>query len=330
MKEKRAFMLILLLAVCLVVPGFGQQGRGRGRIRGTVTDGSGNPLAGVKVSAEHLTYGTKFESKTNKKGKWAIGGMGSGYFRVLAELEGYEPFAVEVQVSQFSQNNEPVNIVLKKILVRQETQPVQDDAAALLLGEGNRLFEAGEFEEAAAKFKELLETHPELYQVQINLGNCYKEMGEYERALSAYSALLERAKEGKDSLQGDENAAHALAAMGEVCILKGDMESARQYLQQAVDVFPGDESVVFKVGEIFFNQGEAARGIEYYDRAIAINPEWAPPYRQRGYAYLNLGDYRMALESFRKFLELAPDDPRSPEIKKLIPQIEGMIKGPVG
>ena len=327
MKERNTFLILVIftLLVCMVTLNFGQQGRGKGRIRGTVADDSGNPLKDVKITAEHLDYKTKFESKSNKKGNWAIGGLGSGYFLIVAQLEGYEPFTLELQVSQFSQNNAPVNITLKKVVI-QEGTAIQDEIGATLLKEGNQLFEAKKYEQAVAKFEELLEKTPSFYQVQINIGNCYKEMGEYDRAIAVFETMLEKAKQEKNSFGGDENVVHALAGIGEVYILKNDVDKAKNYLQQAIDIFPGDETMIFKIGEIFFKQGEAAKGIEYYDKAIQINSDWTPPYRQRGYAYLNLTNYSMAIESFKKFLELAPDDPQASIIKDLIPKLEEMIK----
>ncbi len=327
MKERNTFLILMIFtfSVCMVTLDFGQQGRGKGRIQGTVVDDSGNPLKDVKITAEHLDYKTKFERKSNKKGNWAIGGLGSGYFLIVAQLKGYEPFTLELQVSQFSQNNAPVNITLKKVVI-QEGAAIQDEIDATLLEEGNQLFEAKKYEQAVAKFEELLEKTPSFYQAQINIGNCYKEMGEYDRAIAVFETILEKAKQEKNSFGGDENVSHVLAGIGEIYILKGDVDRAKDYLQQAIDIFPGDENMTFRVGEIFFKQGEAAKGIEYYDKAIQINSDWAPSYRQRGYAYLNLTNYSMAIESFKKFLELAPDDPQAPIIKDLIPKLEEMIK----
>ena len=79
-------------------------------------------------------------------------------------------------------------------------------------------------------------------------------------------------------------------------------------------------------GEIYFTKGDAANAVVYFNKAIAIKPDWPPAYRQRGYALLNLADYKGALESFQKFLELAPDDPRAAVIRSLIPELEKMIK----
>jgi len=138
--------------------------------------------------------------------------------------------------------------------------------------------------------------------------------------------MLDKIKEGKTELAGDEGASRALSGIGETYIEQGELEKAAGYLQRAINIFPDDETLAFNIGEIFFKQGEAAKGIEYFILATEIKSDWAPPYRQMGYAYLNQADYKMAIENFKKFIELAPDDPLNPTINNLIPKLEEMIK----
>jgi regulator of sirC expression with transglutaminase-like and TPR domain len=45
-----------------------------------------------------------------------------------------------------------------------------------------------------------------------------------------------------------------------------------------------------------------------------------------GYAYLNKGEYQKAINSLKKFLELAPENPEAENIKNLIPSLEKLIK----
>ncbi|GAI29233.1 unnamed protein product, partial [marine sediment metagenome] len=91
------------------------------------------------------------------------------------------------------------------------------------------------------------------------------------------------------------------------------------------DNFPEDETLAFTVGEIFFKQGETDNAIEYFLLAVKIKENWAPTHRQLGYSYLNKGKYRLAVDSLKKFVELAPDDPQAENIKNLIPKLEELI-----
>jgi|Deesub1362A_J573_1020465.scaffolds.fasta_scaffold00123_32 tetratricopeptide (TPR) repeat protein len=327
MRIKKLTVLIISLSLIFLFNSWAQQGRGRGRIHGTVKDDAGNPLEGVKIVAQHLKYNTTFESKSDKKGNWAIAGLGTGYFRITATKEGYAPVYHEMRVSQFSRNNPPIHFTLKKVQVRAlDTPAIEDEASVAIFEEGNNLFDQGDYQGAITKFEEFLAKNPSLYHVHVNLGNCYREMGEYDKALEHYQIVLDKVKESSGSYEGNEVAARAMASMGHVYIKKGDLSQARGYLKQAVDIFPQDETLAFNVAEIYFKEREIDEAIKYYKVAIKIKPDWAPPYRQIGYAYLNKGDYRNAVDNLKKFVQLAPDDPQAATIRNLIPKLEELIK----
>ncbi len=329
MKSKKAFKMFFLFALCLclILSLYSQQGRGRGRIHGAVRDEAGNPIAGAKIVAQHLEFGTTFESKSDEKGNWAIAGLGTGYFRITVTKEGYGTVYHEMNISQFSQKNPPLDFTLRKVQTSAVDMPaLQDEASVALFEEGNGLYEQKKYAEAAAKLEEFLAKNPTIYQVNINIGNSYREMGEYDQALAAYDKILEKVKEEKGSYQGDETAAKALANIGETYVKQGNLEKANEYLKQAIDNYPEDETLAFNVGKIFFAQGNTDKAIEYFLLAIKIKEDWAPAHLQLGYAYLNKGEYKLGLESFKRFLELAPDDPQAPTIRNLIPKLEELIR----
>ncbi len=330
MISKNAYRIILFFALifCVTMTLAAQQGRGKGRVKGTVVDEAGNPIEGVTITAVHLKFNTTFTGTSDSHGNWAVAGLGTGYFRFTATMEGYGTVYHEMNVSQFSQNNPPLAFTLKKIDLSSlsDMPSIEDENALALFEEGNQLFEEEKYAEAAAKFEEFLEANPSIFQVNLNIGNCYREMKEYDKAIAAYQVILDKVKEEKGSYEGDESAARALSSMGETFMMAGDLEKASQYLQEAISLFPNDETLAFNVGEIFFKQAETDKAIEYFKKSIEIKEDWAPPYRQLGYAYLNKGEYQLAVDSLKKFLEYAPDDPQAPTIEALIPKLEELIK----
>ncbi|HDJ23261.1 MAG TPA: tetratricopeptide repeat protein [Candidatus Aminicenantes bacterium] len=327
MNYKKLFTFIIAAMLIFSLSAWAQQGRGRGRIHGTVKDEAGNPIEGAKIVAQHLEFNTTFESKSDEKGNWAIAGLGTGFFRITATKEGYAPVYHEMRVSQFSRNNPPVHFTLKKVQARTLGAPAIDDEASLaIFEEGNNLFDQGNYQEAVTKFEAFLSKNPTLYHVYINLGNCYREMGDYEKALQYYQSVLDKIKEGGGEFAGNEVAARALANIGHVYIKQGDFAKGQEYLKQAIDIFPQDETLAFNVAEIYFKERQIDEAIKYYQLAIQIKPDWAPPYRQIGYAYLNKADYQNAVDNLKKFVELAPDDPQTPTIRNLIPKLEELIK----
>jgi tetratricopeptide (TPR) repeat protein len=327
MKRKNIYVILCILILFSVTTLHAQQGRGRGRIKGTVVDETGVPMEGVKVVAQHLKYNTLFEGKSDEKGNWAIAGLGTGMFRITASKEGYDSSFHEMQVSQFARNNPAVAFTLNKTQAAQGGIPgIEDESTLVLFEEGNQLYEQEMYAQAIAKYEEFLAANPTVYQVTLNIGNCFRMLKEYDKAIETYQFILDKVMTDNGTYEGNESAARALASMGETHMLKGDLDKAGEYMRQAIDLFPNDEILAFNVGEIFFNQGEAVKAIDYYKLATTIKEDWAPPYRQLGYAYLNKGEYQLAIDSLKKFLELAPDDPQAPTIESLIPKLEEMIK----
>ncbi len=326
--KKTVIVAAVLLLSLGGLPLAGQQGRGKGRIKGNVTDAdTGNPLQGVLVTAISDEYGTKFESKTNNKGNWSIGGLGSGNFKVTYTLAGYIAISQTIFVSQFAVNNDPLIAKLEPVETTAAAAPdIAEEAAKAVFAEALQLFEAKDYAQAVKKFQEFLEMKPDYYPAMMNIGNCFKEMGDFNAAIETYQRLLDRIKEEGASASADNARAGAYVGLSEIYLKKGDLSRAEQVLEEAVVQNPSDENLAFKFGEIYFTRGEIAKAVEFYKKAIAANDRWAPPYRQLGYAYLNLGEYDLALKMLRKFLDLAPDDARAGAVRTLIPQIEKMIK----
>jgi tetratricopeptide (TPR) repeat protein len=327
MQSRKKTVIAVLLLSLVGLSLMGQQGRGKGRIKGTVTDAdTGSPLQGVLVSAVSNDYGSKFESKTSNKGNWSIGGLGTGNFKVTYSLTGYIEISQTIFVSQFAANNDPLIAKLEPAkTIAAETNDIADAAARAIFDEGLQLFEAKEYSQALKKFQEFLEMKPEYYQVLVNTGNCYKEMEDYAAAVETYQRVLDRIREKGASASADKARAGAYVGLSEIYLKEGDLDKAEHMLEEAIEQNPADENLSFKFGEIYFTQGETTKAAEFYKKAIAANASWAPPYRQLGYAYLNMGEYALALEMMRKFLDLAPDDARAGAVRNLIPQIEKMI-----
>ena len=65
---------------------------------------------------------------------------------------------------------------------------------------------------------------------------------------------------------------------------------------------------------------------QIYERLVVLQPEDASVQLQLGDAALNAGDTTVGLDAYKRFLELAPDDPQAPLVKQQIKQIEDSLK----
>jgi tetratricopeptide (TPR) repeat protein len=146
-----------------------------------------------------------------------------------------------------------------------------------------------------------------LKAVELDSDFALAHLGLVQTALSADELLhsIKRAAELADTVSPGE--AHMIRVAE--ANTNGRPEVARQHLEALVAAFPDDERVHFMVGSFHYGRTEWQEAITAYKRALAINPEFAPPYNQLGYALRNLGDFEGAAKTFKRYTELIPDEP---------------------
>ena len=288
---------------------------GRGRMQGTVTDEEGNPLAGVKITAHNpeVTPST-LESTTDERGRWAIMGFTSATWQFAFELDGYLLLQMSARVQMLSKNAD----------MDVELTSATPEAAAMATGvgegggglanmelfeEGEAAFEAGEYSVAAAKWEEFLLANPDVYQVNVNIGNAYREAGDNSKAMAAFQLVLDH----------DPTDPRANFNMAEVLVHEGETDEAMIYFERVIQSAPDDPAVYYNVAELYFAQRVAESAIEYYNRALAVQPDYLPALKQLGFAQVNAGQVEGAITTFEKFVELAPEDhPDAPLIKDVL------------
>lgn len=324
MRIKSFFKLSLFIVIVLSFTSFvlAQAGRGKARISGVVKDEQGNSIKSAKIVIQFLEDAQVMREITvNKKGEWAIMGVGSGTWRVTASAEGYISIYKDAYIRQLDRNPK-ITLVLKKLkkTIQPDQTMIEDELTLDLLEKANQLFSEEKYDEAIAILKQFLEINPNVYQAIIGIGDCYREKGELEQALEEYNKALEQAKE--DESMGKEMTATALARIGECYMREEDFETAQDYFKLSIESYPENEILAYNVGEIYFSNQKIGEAIHYFELSTQIKSDWGPPYLKLGYAYLNKGDYEKAKLNLKKFLELDPESPEAPRVKNMIDYIE--------
>ncbi|MEW6455253.1 MAG: tetratricopeptide repeat protein [Acidobacteriota bacterium] len=303
---------------------FSQAGLGKGRISGIVVDDTGNPIEGALIVAQSIEHQTKLDAKSEKDGSWAIGGLGSGIWRITATKNGYTSSFIEMNVHQLRQNP-PITFTLKKL---PGAIALQGDKEAFdMFDKGSKLQQEKRYDESLEVFQEFSFKFPEIYQVHLNVGSIYMEKGELEKACQEFQYVLNKIKETQGEYKKDEEAARrAFTGLGECALKKGDLDEAQKNFSKALEISPKDSILAYNVGEIFFSHSKVDEAIKYFDLATKIKKEWPKPYLKLGYCHLNKADFEKSIEFFKKFLELDPQNPEAQNIRSIIAQLEKMKK----
>jgi tetratricopeptide (TPR) repeat protein len=317
---------LILLAVCSLLiaapEAWAQGGKGKGRLQGVVLDEAGAPVESAKVVLDlHGRETAQRTDTTNKKGEWAVLGLGSGNWQVTVTAEGYIPDSQMVNVSQIERNPKVVT-KLKKPEASQDAV-IKDEASLAYIEQATKHFNDKEYDQALAILEQFLEQNPEAYQVQMLIGDCHREKGDLDRAVEIYGQAVEDAR--ADEKQGIEVMAKGLAALGDVFLRKGDLDKAQDYFKRSVDSNPENEVLAYNVGEIFFSNHKLDEAITYYLKATEIKPSWATPFYKLGLTSLNKADYDKAKEYFQKYLGLEPEGELAAQARNILDYL-GTIK----
>jgi len=304
--RKYPWLLFVLVLFFFSSPAFGQEWRGKGRLRGVVFTEDGQPIPDVKVILQHVQYGAKIEFTTDEKGKWVAANIRGGDWNIDFVAEGYEPRQISTTVSEVLRGK-PIEISLKRT-----EKSIVTDKVTELLAAGNELFDQKRYMEAIQEYQNILEQNTELYIIHKNIGNAYHELGDYDSAIKHYELALDTESDSTD----------ILITLGNMYLEKGDLEKGLSYFNQ-IDMEKITSPLTFyNIGTSFFNKGEINKAIEYYNRAVNLDPNLSDAHYQLGLCYLNLNEKENAKESFKKFLELAPDSAKAETAKQMLKYLE--------
>ncbi len=313
-KPYKKFFILITIIIFSTASLWAQAGHGRARISGIVVDENNEGIPSAQVVCEFIENPEVREvTSTDKKGEWAILGLGTGMWKVTASKEGYIAASTELYVRQLERNPK-IELTLKKI--KAEGLDIKGTSSLDLIDQANALYNEQKYDHALSLLQQFLEENPNAYQTHASTGDCYREMGEFELAIENYQKVLEEAEKDKDL--GKEMASKALAGIGECYLKMQDLEKAQSYFEQSLEVYPENEILAYNVGEIYFANQKIDQAIKYFTISTKIKSDWPPPYLKLGYVYLNKGDFENAEESFKKFLELDPDSPEAPTVKRVL------------
>lgn len=117
---------------------------------------------------------------------------------------------------------------------------------------------------------------------------------------------LQRAVELKSNVSpGEQEFINAYHAYYE----EDDIDKAIGFLEEVVFMYPKDKHIRARLGGFYQLQNKSEMAIEEFNRAIALDENFAPAYLDLGYTYTDMGDYDKAEEAFQNYIRLIPDQP---------------------
>lgn len=302
---------LVLAALAFALPATAQDWKGMGRMAGRVTDADGKPIADVAIKFELPGRGAT-SGKTDKNGKWALGGIAAGNWNLDFEAPGFLPKNVSVQLPSEATRIPPVEVKLDK-----PAGPPPELLAAL--NNGDAAFKAGRYAEARAEYEKAL-THEKLRTaeaaVRVNLHRqiafCLSREKNYAQELLHLQAILDLEPQNTD----------LKILLASEAIEGGLIDKAVEVLATVSDSAVTNPDIFYNIGVSFRNKDKADAAIVYFTKTVALDPKHVDAYFQRALSYFGQQKLAEAKADFRKVVELAPDGAEGQTAKKALEQLK--------
>ena len=225
----------LLFAVVTLALAVAASGQTAGRITGTIKDPDGKPIKGATVRATNEAVNARITSTTDDKGRFAMIGVRSGRWVIVAEAPNFLPLQGTSDVSS------SVAPVLSLTLQRDPgpmpgalSKTIADEVAA-----AEALRGAGRYDDAIAAYQSIQSKNGRLTTVGLVVATLYREKAVQEKDAAARQALLSRAiAVYTDFLKGDDTNVRARVELGVTQMAAGNAEAAAKSFQDVISANP--------------------------------------------------------------------------------------------
>src|SRR5437762_1459479 len=228
----RRILTLATLALALAAAASAQTA---GRITGTLKDPDGKPIKGATVRATNDAVNARITSTTDDKGRFAMIGVRTGRWVIVAEAPNFLPLQGTADVSS---GNTPVLV----LTLQRDPGPmpgalsktISEDIAA-----AEALRQAGRYDDAIAAYQSIQAKNARLTSVNLMLATLYREKAAQEKDAAAKQALLGRAMTAySDLLKSDDTNARARVELGVTQMAAGNTDAAAKSFQDVISANP--------------------------------------------------------------------------------------------
>ncbi|MEO1375230.1 MAG: tetratricopeptide repeat protein [Cyanobacteria bacterium J06635_10] len=184
---------------------------------------------------------------------------------------------------------------------------------------GNCYQSQAEFSQAVDAYKKALGMEPNLAAIHNNLGYALQKLGKYSEAIASYKKALELQADCTEAYVNIGNALHAQGKLSQnkqshyaelnykLGIARkqaGDLNNASNYYQQAIALQPENWEFHHSLGIVLQEQEKFAKAIASYNQALKLNSKNWDTYNRLGQIYQVQNKLTEALAIYRQGLSL--------------------------
>ena len=256
--------LLAVMTFAVAAPALAQVGR----ISGTVTDETGEPVKGATVHVtSQQTFRRNLTTTTDEKGRFTFIVERSGQWDFIIEAPGFGSATGSARV-RLTSTQPGLEVTLERheapemagVLAGANPRLISTQLAA-----ADTLFGAGRYEEAIAAYQKIKAQTPALTVVSLQLGNSYLQKKDYDRAEAEFQEVLK-----SDATNGT-----ACYDLGEVKAARGAPDEAVAWYQKAAAADKLWTKPLLKLAVIARDKGDREAAIGYLKKVVALDPKSA-------------------------------------------------------
>lgn len=270
----------------------------QGRIIGRVTDGSGKPLEGVKVTI--TTKGLrsfKVELKTDKDGKYGmILNDSTLTYHYKFEKETYGTHEQDFKVPIGQTETLDIQLLTQQQAVSKGSVKEIVDPYATAYNAAVDALQAEDADGALAKAEEAIKANP-------------AKAGGYDlatRAAFKKKAWDKAVEYGEKSLSIEPDNPALFAIMAESYKGKGDKAKASEYEKKYAAANPDSPEILYNQAAELYNKGDAKGAEPILRKVLEIKPEMASAHFLIGMCYVNLNKIPEMKKHLNEYVRLDP------------------------
>lgn len=164
---------------------------------------------------------------------------------------------------------------------------------------GQQLMQEEKYAEAITQFNKVTQIDQTAWQALLFKGKALNELEDYNAAIQAF----------KQALDVNGSSAEAFNGRGEAYLELGSADFALKDFERAAELDRSNPEILSNIGHMRTQYlGDPEGGLRYLEDALAMNPEDARAYRDKGLAHAQLREYEEAMTALDQAAELAPND----------------------
>jgi len=299
-----------------------------GQIKGKVTDGQGQPVEAAVILIENLDKGAKpLQVKTNKKGEYIQVGLYPGKYKVTAKKDDLSVTKdADIHLDMLT-----LDIKLEKGAAAGAATGSKEDVAKAkakaeamtkAFSDGVELSKADKYDEAVAKFNEVIATIPNCAECYANIGTVQSNAKKYDEAEAAFKKAIDLKADFAEAYNGLANLYNAQKKFDQAAEASKKALELSGAAAGAAGGGGASASAVFNQGVILWNANKFPEAKAQFEQAVKLDPNMAEAHYWLGMAMLNGGDTTGAKPKFETYLKLAPTGQYAETAKSIVASIK--------